>query len=222
MDSDKEKEEWDADKYIWDRDELESINKRRDKKEVIPKVLRNPESHFGIRANEDLTAFMCLKSVFIPWSNEFVCTWIYFFFACYFWYQLVILSIPTKQYEFNNKEDFEYMFVATIGICISLTMTTAYLIFYSINESIYKILETLNFMGILVMLFSYSFAFYCSEFVQEEVTARFYVFFLTVVTAIACLVILQYDFGRLLSTCIAGVFLGVLYALDFLFMANKR
>ena len=82
------------------------------------------------------------------------------------------------------------MFVATIGIWVSLAMTTCYLIFYSMNQKIYHILETLNFMGILVMMFSYSFAFYCSEFVQEEVTARFYVFFLTVVTAIGCLVIL--------------------------------
>jgi hypothetical protein len=114
------------------------------------------------------------------------------------------------------------MFVATIGIWISLSITTIYLIFYSMNQKIYKILETINFMGVLVMLFSYSFAFYCSEFVQEEVSARFYVFFLTVVTAIACLVILQYDYGRVLSTCIAGVFLGVLYVLDFLFLANKR
>jgi hypothetical protein len=82
------------------------------------------------------------------------------------------------------------MFIATIGIWLSLTITTIYLIFYSMNQKIYKILETVNFMGVLVMLFSYSFAFYCSEFVQEGVTARFYVFFLTVVTAIACLVIL--------------------------------
>lgn len=156
----------------------------------MPKVLRNNESQFGIRSNENLTAWMCFKSVFIPWQNEFICIWIYFLFSCYFWYQLIILSIPEKQYDFNNKEDYQYMFIATIGICISLTMTLFYLIFYAIDQKTYQILETLNFMGILVMLFSYSFAFYCSEFVQEEVTARFYVFFLTVVTAIGCLVIL--------------------------------
>jgi len=156
----------------------------------MPKVLRNEDSHFGIRSNENLTPWMCVKSVFIPWQNEFVCIWIYFLFSCYFLYQLIALSVPTKQYDFNTKEDYEYMFIATIGIWLSLSMTTCYLIFYAINQKIYQILETLNFMGILVMLFSYSFAFYCSEFVQEDVTARFYVFFLTVVTAIGCLVIL--------------------------------
>jgi len=36
VDSDKEKEEWDNDKYIWDRDDLEAINKKRDNKDVMP------------------------------------------------------------------------------------------------------------------------------------------------------------------------------------------
>tara|TARA_B110001450_G_scaffold243766_1_gene255278 strand:+ start:24 stop:680 length:657 start_codon:yes stop_codon:yes gene_type:complete len=190
VDFDKSTEEWDKEKYIWDRDDLEAINKKRDVEEVMPAIYRNKDSYFGIRSNEDLTAWMCFKSVFVPWQNEFVCIWIYFLFACYFWVQLILLSIPTKQYDFNNKEDYEYMFIATIGICISLTMTTCYLIFYPINKQIFNILETLNYMGILIMLFSYSFAFYCSEFVQEDITMRFYCFFLTVVIGIGCLVIL--------------------------------
>lgn len=156
----------------------------------MPAIYRNKDSYFGIRSNEDLTAWMCFKSIFVPWQNEFVCIWIYALFTIYFWVQLVLLSIPTKHYDFNNKEDYEYMFIATIGICISLTITTGYLIFYPINKQIFNILETLNYMGILIMLFSYSFAFYCSEFVQEEITARFYCFFLTVVIGIGCLVIL--------------------------------
>jgi len=67
VDFDKSTEEWDKEKYIWDRDDLEELNKRRDVKEVMPSIYRNKDSYFGIRSNEDLTAWMCFKSVFVPW-----------------------------------------------------------------------------------------------------------------------------------------------------------
>jgi hypothetical protein len=225
VDSDKEKDDWDDKKYIWDREELEDINKKRDKDEMLPKILRNKDSFFGIRSNQDLTPFMCFKSMFIPWQNEFICTWIYLLFSIYFWVQLVMILIPTKDYDFSNKEDYECMALATIGICISLTMTTCYLIFYPINQNVYEKLETLNFMGVLVMVYMYSFAFFASEFTTSQsqyITSHFYILFLTVVLGMTCLVIVQYEIGRLLSICISGVFLGCLLVLDLLFMCTTR
>jgi hypothetical protein len=51
------------------------------------------------------------------------------------------------------------MFVATLGIAASLLTTAFYLILYSKSEGVNKFMDGLNYMGILVMLYFYTFAF---------------------------------------------------------------
>lgn len=80
-----EPDEWDDDKYVWDKKELEDINKKRDIKDVLPIILRHPDSMYGIRSYPEMTPWICLKSVFVPWMNEFICIWIYLIFTLYFW-----------------------------------------------------------------------------------------------------------------------------------------
>ena len=51
---------WDDDRLVWDKEELEKINKRRTKDNVIPILLRNEHQNLGIRANEHMTWTKCL------------------------------------------------------------------------------------------------------------------------------------------------------------------
>jgi len=82
---DAEPPKWDDDKYIWDRKELEDINKARSKEDVLPKILRNPNYQFGIRSHPEMTPWKCIKSMFVPWCNEFITIWLYLAFCIYFW-----------------------------------------------------------------------------------------------------------------------------------------
>ncbi len=70
----------------------------------------------------------------MPWHNEWVNIIIYLVFAIYFWIELIMIMCENKNYDFANVEDFYFMFVGTIGICLSLTATVVYLTFYSMNE----------------------------------------------------------------------------------------
>ena len=161
--------------------------------------------------------------------NEFVCIWIYLLFALYFWVQLLLIMIQTKsvgaenstdEYDFNNKEDYELMFIATLGICLSLTMTTGYLIFYSLDHERYELLQTFNFMGILIMSYAFTFAWVGSEL--QHTHYFFYLLFLTTILLITCMVLLQYSLGKTLSLWISGIYLGTLYIIDFLFISSKK
>jgi len=123
-------------------------------------------------------------------------------------------------YDFNNKEDYELMFIATLGICISLTITTGYLIFYSIDKETYELLYNIHFLGILVMIYMFSFAWIGSEL--QHTRYFFYLLFLATLLLITCMVILQYEIGRSISIWISATFLGSLYLIDFAFLSNKH
>lgn len=112
------------------------------------------------------------------------------------------------------------MFIATLGICISLSMTTGYLIFYSISKDTFDLLSNLNFMGILVMIYMFSFGWIGSEL--QHTHYFFYLLFMSTVLLITCLVILQYEIGRTISIWITASFLGSLYLIDFAFLSNKH
>jgi len=155
---------WDDDQFIWDKKELSGINKRRVRDDVIPVVLRYEQANLGIRAHPDLTWWMCVKSLIMPWHNEWVNIWIYLVFAVYFWVQtFMIAAKDSKDYEFNNNEDFYFMFIGTLGIALSLTCTAVYLTFYSTGEKEQMIFESFNYMGLLVLAYSLSFCFVASE-----------------------------------------------------------
>jgi hypothetical protein len=83
---------WDEDKFIWDKRELVSVNKKRVMKEVIPYVLRYDKANLGIRAHPDISWTMCLKSLFMPWHNEWINIWLYLIFAVYFWVQVILIA----------------------------------------------------------------------------------------------------------------------------------
>lgn len=88
----------------------------------------------GLRAHPFMDWKKCLKSVIVPWHNEFLNIWLYFAFSIYFWVQLFFIAFRNKKYYvFATEKDYDLMFTTTFGIAISLTMTCFYLIFYSVS-----------------------------------------------------------------------------------------
>ena len=53
-DSNGDPKDWDDDKFIWRRRELDQVNKCREKDDMLPVVYRQKYSYYGIRAYPDL------------------------------------------------------------------------------------------------------------------------------------------------------------------------
>ena len=125
----------------------------------------------------------------------------------------------TKYYDFIHHKDYEFMWIATLAIAISLTMTTTYLIFYSQSQKLHDHLETADYMGKTVMLFGFTFAFIGSSFATSPLE---FFFLVLVVAALAInLIILQYDYGRVGSFWISVALFATVYLYDFWVTANS-
>lgn len=73
-----------------------------------------------------------LKSLIVPWHNEWLVTWLYIGFTLYFWIEVLLIMLHDRQsYDFVHHKDYEFMYIATMGIAVSLTLTTVFHIFYS-------------------------------------------------------------------------------------------
>jgi len=211
---------WDDDKFIWDKKDLIGVNKRRLMQDVIPYVLRYEEANLGIRAHPNLSWTMCLKSLFMPWHNEFINIWIYLIFAVYFWVQtIMIASHDTKDYEFNRTEDFYFMFIGTLGIALSFSCTAVYLTFYSLGEKEQMMFESFNYMGLLVLAYLLTFCFIASELFDKPM--YFYLLLMTIIILGTNLVLVQYKIGRTISFWTTSIWLGFIYIYSLCF-ANKH
>ena len=104
---------YDEDKFIWDKRELDEINKRRKNSDKIPIVYRDKHSEFGIRANSNMSFGKCCYSLILPWHNEWVSIWLYLGFAVYFWIQLGFILAHYKLYQLNSGSDWLLMYIAT-------------------------------------------------------------------------------------------------------------
>lgn len=228
---DKEKkgcpERYEGDQFIWSKQELDEENLERQKRidageeeQTIPIVLRDKDFNytFGIRAHPNMDWKKCLWSFLVPWHNEWLNILLYLGFAIYFWVQcgLIIASRPGKFYRYNFEKTREYhlMFVVTFGFALSLTMTTAYLIFYPISQKINLILDGFDYMGKLIMVFSFTFVFLYDE-LEDSPHAFFPLTFVTVCIILANLVFLQYQYGRLLTFWLSMGVCAFIYTYDF-------
>lgn len=158
---------WDPDKCIYDKKDLLSINKRRDKSQRIPIVTRNDKQEQGLRANEDFTYGKRFLQVVMPFHNEFVIIWLYIAIAIYFYIQLILILIKDKSYLMANKQDWFLIFMLTLGICISLTLTIFYLILYPKDQEEYKFWYMINLSGLFIMVYFFAFVFFASQMVHE-------------------------------------------------------
>jgi hypothetical protein len=191
-------DKWDEDRIVWDREELVEINKKRKKENVIPILVRYPQSNLGIRANEKMTISKCLYSMLQPHQNEFVSIWIYIIFFAYFVYQLTLIGGHSSTYhDFSTDSDCQMLFIATCGIVVTLGFTILYLVFYPLDKETQNNLESVNYMGLLIFIYFLLFAFQAGEF--NKVPGFFYWSIGSVLLLAANLVMVPYSFGRKLS-----------------------
>ena len=157
----------DGEQFIWDLEALKEENRNRETVDEITIVLRSADrdrvTPFGIRAHPDMNGVMCLWSMLVPWHVEWLAIWIYFAFALYFWIEAFLIMGHQKDYKLKYSRDWDMMFLATLGIALSLTATCAYLVFYSISHTVNKIFSAFDYMGKLTMVFFYTFAFVGTE-----------------------------------------------------------
>jgi len=112
------------------------------------------------------------------------------------------------------------MFIATLGIAISLTATATYLVFYSVSDDAKKFLDSIDYMGKMIMLFFYTFAFVGSELTGSQLYYAF--MFLLVVLLVVNLVLVQYEIGRKVSFWTSVAIIATVYVSDFLFNSSPK
>ena len=128
----------------------------------------------------------------MPHSNEFVPFLIYLVFAAYFWVESFMIIAKNKDYEFEDfSYDYFYMYIATWGIAFSLSITTAYLLVYSMSPNMLKIFEMYNFIGLLSMFYFYLFAYVVSEFAGAVM--YFYLLFTIPCIFLTCMLAAIYE-----------------------------
>ena len=105
------------------------------------------------------------------------------------------------------------MFIATFGIAVSLTMTCVYLIFYSVSTKLNAILDIFDYLGKLVMVFGFTFAFLGTELKDSYI--YFPLMFALVCTLLLNLILLQYSWGRIATLWITIGVLSFAFVYDF-------
>lgn len=164
---------------------------------------------------------MCSQSLYKPWHNEWVNIWLYLGFALYFWIQLILIGTKYKNYDFNNDTDYVLMFIATLGVALSLTVTAVYLCYYPISKDVKARLENFNYQGILVLAYCILFAFLGSEWASRQ-PIGFYFMFLTAIALIVTLAMVQYESLKTATYWITGIFGGLIILIDLCAYATKR
>lgn len=215
---------------------MENENYRRAAKDdirvVIPTKYKDNDykwGGYGRRAHTEMTAAKCFWSVLVPWHNEFLsilivlALFLYFFILLFF-----IIADQTKhsndkeplKYKLLYHEDFEMLFIATFGLTFSLGTTLFYLILYPMSELIEQYLQKLEYVGLLVFAYFFTFAFVGSELARSTTYYPF-LFLLLLILAIN-LVFLQYDVGKIISIWTTIVILAVVYIYDFIFFTSAK
>ena len=131
----------------------------------------------GIRAHKEMTVGKAFRSMIVPWHVEWLSIWLYLGFAIYFWIQCAFLfGEDHHQYKFKTQMDYQLMFVAAFGISLSLSITFAFLVFYSNSKAYQGLLEAFDYMGKLIWVYFYTFAFVSIEMMGTKTQFLFSVF----------------------------------------------
>uniref|UniRef100_A0A7S3CRA5 Uncharacterized protein n=1 Tax=Strombidium rassoulzadegani TaxID=1082188 RepID=A0A7S3CRA5_9SPIT len=160
------------------------------------------------------------KSMLIPWQNEFVQIWLNIAFAVYFWVQLILVGVRSKEYQFNTDFNYWLMFVATVSIAIFLTVSALYFTFYSMSPGVNAILSRFYYMAALTLAFGLAFVYFASEF--QNTKSYFTVVFLTLLVFTLNLVLIQYDQCRLPALWISLSFIGLILFIDMVAVATSK
>lgn len=160
-------------------------------------------------------------SILVPWHNEWLPILLYLGFGINFLVQTFLIMAKSPQfYKLRYQNDYDYIFIATFGMATSLLLTAAYLIFYSMSKAWLKFFDMLDFMGKIIMVYFYSFAFFASELVGNEVYYPF--LFLLTSFLIASLILCQYELGRIIAFWGTVALLSILFFYDFIFASTPK
>lgn len=131
-----------------------------------------------------MTVWKALRSLIVPWHVEWLSIWLYLAFAIYFWLQCCFLFGEShSQYKFTARADYQVMFVAAFGIALSLSVTSVYLVFYSNSKAYRDLLDAFDFMGKLIWIYFYTFAFISIEMNGTKTQFLFSVFVVFILAA---------------------------------------
>ena len=184
---------------------------------------------YGLRAHKTMNARKCFWSILVPWHRDFLAIMITLSLLLYFVCLLFFILIDQTKHKNDGKplkynlhyhEDFEMLWIATFGIAFSVGTTLVYLILYPISETVEKFLGTLEYIGLLVYAFFFTFAFVGSELARS--TTYFPFLFVLLLILAANLVLLQYEIGKLISIWTTVVILLVVYVYDFIFFTSAK
>ena len=213
--------EWNEDKFVWDKNDLEKVNKLRENRDVMPLVVRNDYQIYGVRAHGDMGVGKSMTSIFMPHCNEFITIWLYLVFAIYFWVESFLIVLKYKDYEFEDfSYDYFYMYIATFGIALSLTLTTFYLLFYAMSAKSLKRWESVHFQGLLVMFYFYLFAYVVSEY--QGATLYFYTLFTIGCLLLTALLAAIYEVPKWIIVTGTSVFLFLVVLCDWIYHSTKK
>lgn len=118
----------------------------------------------------------------VPWHNDFIAIWIYLGFFVYFFVTLFLIMFHAPYYKMKYHQDYEFLFIAAFGATASLGLTTVYLILYPRSEAFNQFLSNLDFIGKLILVFFFTFAFIGSELSGSSLYFPFLFFMTTVFT----------------------------------------
>lgn len=215
---------YDPDKKIWDQWEINQINKEGSGHPKLPYVKRlGTRQQFGIRANRKLDFTDCFFSIFWPTQNEFLPILIYLGFALYFWISVFLISQEVGIYgTLRDDNSILQIFFVTFSIAISLSITACFFIFYARDFVTKLTLQSLHYVGILLMVYTIAFVFALSEF---RIVKEMELILLTLGLSFIVCVALIFTFNSLNRNIAWGLTVLLLTALliyDFNHIAGKR
>ena len=210
-------------RFIWTMEDLVKENRERKVSkeiEIVRKLGDDYDYRYGIRAHTDMNLAKSCWSILVPWHNEFVVILIYLAFALYFLIETFMILGRSSQYKLKYTTDWDFMLIGTLGFAISLSLTATFLILYSMSQKWFMFFEMLDFMGKIIMVYFYTFAFVGSELVGTE--GYYPMLFILTAFLIASLVLIQYTMGRLIAFWGSVGLLAIYYFYDFVFAATPK
>ena len=204
-------------------DDLVKYN--RDKKanreiEIIRRLGDDYDYIYGIRAHRQMNIWKSCWSILVPWHNEFLVIAIFLIFALYFWIETFMILGRSSVYKLKYTTDWDFMFIGTLGFAISLSLTATFLILYPMSAKWFLFFEMLDFMGKIIMVYFYTFAFIGSELVGTE--AYYPMLFFLVAFLLASLILIQYQIGRVIAFWGSIGLISIYFFYDFCFASSPK
>ena len=176
-----------------------------------------------------MTIGMCLKSIFMPHQNEFIFIWLYLAFAITLWvYFGLLVARDEEVYGFKNEEYYMWMFIATLAVAVSVTVTLIYLTFYSISPWANKALDKLDWSFKIIAIYSLLIVFLAAELspnqikVNEQLNFMQLAILVTVTVFLAVIILVQFDSTKSAGWWLTFTFLVIVFLIDLIYASQQQ